>query len=312
MNRVAHVPTLDDLQAAGLLTDAEHTSAVARLRADRDWARPADVLLLVLGALLLLAGVVFFFAWNWNAIPKLARLGIVETGLIFCFAASLKTSDLTQRVLILAASVLVGVFLAVVGQIYQTGADPWRLFAAWALLITPWTFAAPFSITTLLLVTVTNLAVWLFYAQEAGPSLHATAFLALSVVNAGALAACEATEHGGKPVRHVLVLGALAPVTLGVVNGIVAPRSADLVMGNVLVWMALTAASGYGYRSLRPDVTALSFVALGICTVLLTFIGNLMLVGGDPGTFLLFTFICVAVFATAVYVLRRALPRGAA
>lgn len=333
VDRVAHVPVIDDLRAAGLLTEAEHASAVARLRASRDWAGPADVLLLVLGAVLLLAGVVFFFAWNWNAIPKGARLGIVEAGIIVCFAASLRTSDLPQRVLMFAASVLVGVFLAVAGQIYQTGADPWTLFAAWAALIVPWTLAAPFPLTTLLLIAVANVAVWLCLTQQTLLAAHAYVFVVLSLLNTTALVACESTGrgrtprgsngnllgpvdnasgHGGKPLRHIFLLGALAPVTFGVVAVLVEPHRFDAAWLNLLVWAAVGAASVYGYRTLRPDLAALSFTALSICTVTLTFIGKYMLTWKDPVTFLLFTLVCVAVFAGAVYVLRRALPSEAA
>lgn len=312
MDRIAHVPNLDDLQAAGLLTEAERASAVARLRGARDWAGPADVLLLVLGAVLLLAGVVFFFAWNWSAIPKLARLGIVEGGIIACFAAALRTSDLPQRVLMFAASVLVGVFLAVAGQIYQTGADPWTLFAAWAALIVPWTLAAPFPLTTLLLVSVANLAVSFYLSQEAHAIGRAQVFVALSLVNAAALAACESTQHGGKPLRHLFLLGAIAPVTFEVVAKVVSSSRYDPLGIPLMVWTLLTVAAAYAYRTLRPDITALSFVAMGICSVALTFIGDLMLQEREPVTFLLFMVVCVGVFAGAVYILRLALPSSEA
>ena len=42
------------------------------------------------------------------------------------------------------AAVAVGALLAVFGQTYQTGADPFELFLTWALLIVPWTLAARF------------------------------------------------------------------------------------------------------------------------------------------------------------------------
>ena len=37
---------------------------------------------------------------------------------------------------------LVGGLLALIGQTYQTGADPWQLFALWALLALPWCLGA--------------------------------------------------------------------------------------------------------------------------------------------------------------------------
>src|SRR5690606_16273414 len=44
----------------------------------------------------------------------------------------------TFGILASLASVAVGGLLALVGQIYQTGADPWQLFLLWAVLLLPW------------------------------------------------------------------------------------------------------------------------------------------------------------------------------
>ena len=46
------------------------------------------------------------------------------------------------QVLLIAGSVLTGVLLAVIGQAYQTGADVFELFVAWAVLILPWVFVS--------------------------------------------------------------------------------------------------------------------------------------------------------------------------
>lgn len=302
---------LDDLRAAGLLTAAEHAAAVQRLRPSREWARPADVLLLVLGTVLLLAGVVCFFAWNWEALPKMGRLGVIEVALVACFAASLRAAALPSRVLLFAASVLVGVFLAVTGQIYQTGADPWRLFALWAALIAPWVLAASFALSTLLLVLVSNFAVCLYLKQTPGPHVF-DPFVALTLLNALALGVCERLEHGGRGLRRAFLLGTVAPVTMGVVLYILAPEAGESSGSTLLTWGVATAVAAYGYRNLRPDLGALSMVALGICSVLLTAIGRFLLERNEPLAYLLFALICAGVFAFAVWILRRALPREVA
>ncbi|MFP4599556.1 MAG: DUF2157 domain-containing protein [Persicimonas sp.] len=100
------------------------------------WASRA---LLFFGAALVLAGIIFFFAFNWADLPGLAKLSLVEVGFVACLAgATLRgTERISSRVLLVAAAVLVGVFLAVFGQIYQTGADPWQLFALWSVLMLP-------------------------------------------------------------------------------------------------------------------------------------------------------------------------------
>lgn len=295
--------TLDDLRAAGLLTDTEVAAATRRLRSQRSWAKPADVLLLVLGAALLLAGVVFFFAWNWDAMPGLAKLGVVEVALVICAAAAYRATALPRQVLLTAASALVGVFLAVYGQVYQTGADPWTLFATWAALIVPWTLSARFGLCTALLVGLLDTAL----VQAADP-LHLSfdeTMVALGLLNAAALAVRESTQHAGRWLREVLLAAALGPLTLDAIYFVVEDGKGGT---GLAAYVLAAAAALYWFRSRTPDLAALSLTALSLCILTLTFIGKHLLDSASAITLLLFALTCVAVFAGAVWALRRALP----
>lgn len=131
------------LREAGLLSSRQMVSALWRTRDHRFWNLWANRLLLAMGCAHLLAGIVFFFAFNWNDIPPMARFAILAAAI----TASLTGALFTRRhapvhqALLMVASVLAGVLLAVIGQVYQTGADAYELFAAWAVLILPWTLA---------------------------------------------------------------------------------------------------------------------------------------------------------------------------
>src|SRR5690606_8361253 len=85
----------------------------------------------------------------------------------------------------LLACVLLGALLALVGQTYQTGADPWQLFALWALLMLPWVAAGRSVVLCLLWVLVSNVVVML-WGQGGGPG-RASATLAIFAVGNGAL-----------------------------------------------------------------------------------------------------------------------------
>lgn len=139
LDRPASRQTLEQLAARGVLGEDAFSEARFLLEPD-GWASLwASRALLFFGAALVLAGIIFFFAFNWADLPGLAKLGLVEVGFVACLAgATLRgTEELSSRVLLVAAAVLVGVFLAVFGQIYQTGADPWQLFALWSVLMLP-------------------------------------------------------------------------------------------------------------------------------------------------------------------------------
>src|SRR5262245_39590134 len=57
----------------------EHALSVAGVSPDAArWQRFVSALLLWLGALLLAAGVIFFFAYNWDALGRFAKFGLVE------------------------------------------------------------------------------------------------------------------------------------------------------------------------------------------------------------------------------------------
>lgn len=137
------------LHAAGVVDDATFARLTARATASPDsaaWARFLRLLLLVVGATLLLAGVVFFFAWNWADLHRFAKLGLVAGGISAGVVAGLGLGldRLTGQISLSASALLVGVLFAVFGQIYQTGADAWQLFALWSALIVPWVVGGRF------------------------------------------------------------------------------------------------------------------------------------------------------------------------
>lgn len=120
---------------------------VAHVQKNRDavfWHQWAMRALLVLGAAHLLAGVVFFFAYNWDDLTPFTKFGILQAGLVLSFitALALGIAHPGGQAMLIAASVFTGVLFAVIGQVYQTGADAWELFAAWTALTIPWVLAS--------------------------------------------------------------------------------------------------------------------------------------------------------------------------
>ena len=69
------------LYFAGLLDRDARLLAFELLNPERLWRLWASRLLLVLGAALILTGIVFFFAANWNSLSGLVKLAGIEVGL---------------------------------------------------------------------------------------------------------------------------------------------------------------------------------------------------------------------------------------
>src|SRR3546814_11484716 len=76
------------LLRAGMIAPARYLEAVGIVREDGFWRRWGLAALLALAVGQLLAGIVFFFAFNWAGLPAYARLGVVEAGIVLCVAGA--------------------------------------------------------------------------------------------------------------------------------------------------------------------------------------------------------------------------------
>lgn len=187
---------LDDLRARGQLTAAERMAGILGLRDRAAWVTWLHRLLLFVGAGLALAGVVCFFAYNWSQMGRFTRFGIVGAAISACLAGTARAGldELSGKVGLTGASTLVGIFLAVTGQVYQTGADPWTLFAAWALLILPWVCMARFAGLWVLWLLIAELGLGLWGFQVAVPRALLSGSTALALCGGTAALALGVRE----------------------------------------------------------------------------------------------------------------------
>ncbi len=163
-----------ELAAALALDAATHRRAteLAALTPGRnDWLRYLDWFLIAVAALLIVAGIAAFFAWNWAALHHMGKFALLQCGLLgtVVLAWLLKPDSLGGRASLFAAAFLVGVLFAVFGQVYQTGADPYGLFLVWAILILPWAMVGRQAGLWLLFQILLNLTVILYWIQVLYP-----------------------------------------------------------------------------------------------------------------------------------------------
>jgi uncharacterized membrane protein len=98
-------------------------------------ARGVAVLAAALGGL----GIVFWVAANWQTLGRFGRFALLE-GFILAMCAGALWRPAARAPLGLLALLAIGGLFAYFGQTYQTGADPWQLFALWAVLALPLCF----------------------------------------------------------------------------------------------------------------------------------------------------------------------------
>jgi len=222
---------------------------------------------------------------------------------------------LSGKVLMLCASVLTGVLLAVYGQIYQTGADAFELFFGWAVLITGWVLISGFAALWLVWLLLLNISAVLYWDQAFGP-LHPIAFeylcLALACLNGLALALCRAGVRRGLAwlyagwVWGVLLFGVLAPLTIPALGLIFDAESAGwpgLIVS--FVWLCTIWGGYYWFRFRLRDITSLALVVADGCIVFLSLAGKILVHNGTAISVLLFAIIVLAVASGALIRLRK-------
>ena len=116
---------------------------------------------LLAAALLIGFGLVLWVAANWDGISVRARFTIAG-GAVLASAVAAMFMPKARVPASLLGVLAIGGLLALFGQTYQTGADPWQLFATWAALALAWVIAARHDAVWLqwVIVVFTALPLW--------------------------------------------------------------------------------------------------------------------------------------------------------
>lgn len=267
--RTAHRDDVEALAAAGVLDERGRAAALAWIRGRLDWATWMDRLLLGTGTALVLAGIVYFSAFNWFRIPAWVKFVNLELALVAGTVAAWRVGLERPggKMLLMGCSVLVGVLLAVFGQVYQTGADAWELFAGWAALIGGWVAIGRLAPLWLMWIALVDVAIGLHANIWWGRHTFEWTMLALGAANGVALAAWEAGAARGiewlraRWPRRTLWMTAVAPLTVLAIGWIWDASHVTVWLG-ALGWLAALGAGFARYRrGAGGDLTSLSIDA---------------------------------------------------
>ncbi|SDM83871.1 Predicted membrane protein [Janthinobacterium sp. OK676] len=116
----------------------------------------------VLGAALLGMGLICWVAANWEDFGRMGRFALLQGVFAAACLGALAVPKARVPLLLLALLAIGGLF-AYFGQTYQTGADPWQLFALWAVLALPLCLVARSDVlwTPWMLVLSTAATLWM-------------------------------------------------------------------------------------------------------------------------------------------------------
>ncbi|HEY3325364.1 MAG TPA: DUF2157 domain-containing protein [Planctomycetota bacterium] len=326
LDQPAHAGLIHGLHERGVLSAPARAAGMEWLRRRVEWRRSFSILLLVLGVLLVLAGILCFVVGNWENLGRFAKLGGVELLLVAAAVGAWRVGldKIGGKVLLLASCVLVGAMLLLIGTIYPTGAPAWQLFALWTVLIFGWVLASKCSGVWVLWMLLLNITValvmeaklWQFLPLFGDADKVALVCISLAAIDALALACRErAVMRGvawlsGRESRHVLLVPILLALFFptewlvfdfrgtGSLSLAAAGLNAAALAGCLLI-----------YRSTLPDIAALALAALSICATVVSLIGRILfeeLHGVDDALkFLAFALLILLVFGAAIFWLKR-------
>ena len=277
------------------------------------WRRFLDGLLLFMGGTMLAASVVFFFAYNWQELGRLAKFALAEVPIVAALALvwRLGLERIAGQAALLVAALLVGALLALVGQTYQTGADTFELFAAWALCILPWTLIGRSAALWMVWLALVNLAC-AFYFQVM-PGIWGFVFSverqlwALFALDTVALVAWElARAYGLRALQARWAPRLIATASGGCATALAVMAVLDRHASpwNAAAWLAWLLAAGFFYRQVVKDAYVLAGAALSVIIVTVVFLVDKLQLH-DAGGLLFIGLVVIALSALAAYWLRR-------
>ena len=307
----ANHANLQDVAATLRLSEVAYLRAIelAELRPSREvWLRYLDHFLTGVGVLFVVAGIAAFFAWNWADLGHMAKFALIQGGIVGAVALAWRfgLESMVGKSSLFAAAFLTGTLLAVFGQVYQTGADPYGLFLAWAILILPWAIIGRQVGIWILIQVLLNLTVIMYYtqvlhppdgwwqlAQLLGPLVWLGSTLTDSTLASYLFAlnglAVVIWEFGasrgvvwmqGTLFQRLYAIAALTTVlipTLIIVIAASLDETTRLRTISPILLVAATSASIYYYQYKRHDLLILTSCLLGVIMVITTFFARHLL-----------------------------------
>ncbi len=269
---------VEELFAQEKISKEGRTHALDMIQPAGWWRLWLSRYLLAMGCILTLSGIIFFFAYNWAEMSAFAKFALIQGGILVCvggaFAVSLKR--FAGQMLLLAASILTGVFMAVFGQIYQTGADAYELFMMWSLLVFGWTVLSNFAFQWICWLTITNLFIF-FWWQQDPPILkdaETILYMLLCGLNTTALILREVFLKLNRAdwlqprwIGLLLLVGSLVPLHISTskIHLFHSPIISFGMIISMIVMLLLNISLFYFYRHKKQDLRSLAIVIFSLC-----------------------------------------------
>ena len=240
----------------------------------------------ILGAVLGGLGIIFWIAANWDLLSRTGHFALLESGfVVMCLGALLRPK--ARVPLGLLALLSTGGLLAFFGITYQTGADPWQLFAWWTVLTLPLCLGVRHDAlwTGWAMVAMTFMTLWTRAQGGHGWQIseHALTMQLLHWLGLLALTLALSPQF-----KHITGAGTWSlRLCLVVATIIVSVNSLENIIGHMApgrYFLGLVVLGGAAFAFTQPrlhDTFALSAIGLGLNILIIGGLARILFWGSD-------------------------------
>jgi uncharacterized membrane protein len=269
-----------------------------------DWKQFLRLFFMSLGVVFSIAGIIFFFAYNWASLHKFVKIGLIEGLVIIATLVALlpNLNKLIKNLALTSAAMLVGVLFAVFGQIYQTGANAYDFFLGWTLFITLWVLISNFAPLWLIYLTLINTTLILYAQQVAHDWSFAYITLLLFILNTSFLIFFIFL---GKKISNIsipnwftniIALAAVFVTTIGISTGIFNSYESSfavLILSTIIVF-----GLGVVYSLKVKSVFYISIIAFSLIVIISALLMKL------SNEYFMFLFVTLFIIASVTLVIK--------
>lgn len=245
------------------------------------WKKFLRILLMAFSIGFTTAGIIFFFAFNWNELHHFVKLGLVEFVLLTVISLALFFKNLlVKNILYLAASLLVGALFAVFGQAYQTSATAFDFFLGWTSFIALWVLIANFSFLWALFLYLANGTLILYFSIILFKVNENNLLIALLVLNSSwlilFLSFSKKYDYFKIPnwLINIVFIGIEIIATAGVMSGIL--EKFDLSALVLMILAALISIVGLIYAFAKKNLAFLAVIPFSFIIIAATLISKFL------------------------------------
>lgn len=269
------------------------------------WQKFLNIFVITLGVGFTVIGMVFFFAYNWADLHKFVKIGLVEMLIIATTIAVLlpKISTNISNIILMGASVLVGVLFAVFGQIYQTGANAYDFFLGWTVFITLWVLVSNFAPLWLFYVILINTTIILYSEQVARDWSDVFILTLLFAINSIVVIAASLYSEYKNSINipdwflNTVALASTTYATFGIVIGISEKNKNGSTEFSILILITSVAFALGIWKALRDkSIFYLAIIPFSIIVI----VSALIIEGSNGETTFLLVSLFVAISVTVV------------